>query len=158
MTFNADEQTLTFTLRDVDYGWKLSAVVNVPDGINYTAITDQYEPIKQYTSFKSVLQLYECATLEIPAEEHPLSSGFPIVEQNRIVKLELAPQRATCTHPIETSYGELRRAATPFLADVLRAIDAKSSAGEREQAFDYIHREYRLLGDFEEIYDSVLDD
>lgn len=146
---------IRFNLEGVYEGWELAAINSSPDSIYFRIHTDEYDPVTQYAALRHLVKLYECALEELPSDKHPLRGGYPIIEQNDIILIELNPHAKQGPNSFETTYEELRDAVMPFLMDVFRGLDSRSSKDERIRGIEHMALNYPFLTDFRELYESL---
>lgn len=144
-----------FELRNVHEGWHIVGVLGSPDDIYLAIHTDRYDPIETYDSLRHLVKLYECALEERPSDDHPVRGGFMVEERSDAIVVELSPNAKQHPKPYETTYDELQNALTPFLADVFRGLDSRSSEEERVRGIEHMALNYSFLTDFRELYESL---
>lgn len=141
---------IEFEFQDVTAGWWEVTAGRSLDDVEYVVRIDGTSYQGRYCRVEQIVQLYECAVLQIPTAAHPMDGVYALTE-NDDVSIHVAE------HEVPTSYDELEATVGTFLAHLFEALDRQSAEGEVEAAIDYLDALDGLQLDFREVYAELRD-
>lgn len=115
-----------FELLGVYGGWD-QAVFGPSDQVDYVVRTDAGR-LETYDSVHSILKLYDLARLERAV--HPRFFGFGVTELEAGIAVEMHGLQ------FETTYGDLRTAMDPFLAELFAGLDDETAGNVESHVRD----------------------
>lgn len=139
--------TVRFRLDDVFGGWWNVSIGQSLDDIEYTIHCGDRVYAGGMYKLDRVLKLYECVTLGISSENHPIRGGYELDIDGADAIIQLDGE------PIRVSRDELHVALEEFLVDVFTTLNEQSVEDEKRQTADYYRNCERFVFDGDTLFD-----